>query len=413
MRRCLIIVSCLAALLAGCDTSPVSKRAAAIGEAFVGPITVELRDDLAPKAKVVGKVKHGDRVEIIQQRRRFVKVRSESGIEGWTDTRRLLTPEQMHELNELSARAGKFPSMGRATVYDTLNMHAEPNRFGTSFYQITPGAKVDVLAHRATERPTTPPPAVPIVKRPAPAAKPVKPKKEPKIPPPPKPPAPALPANWMELSKTDLPDEPEPEPSPADKRRLHLKPKVHIDDWSFVRAQNGKAGWVLSAMLLMQIPDEVAQYSEGARITSYFDLGSVDDEGVTKHHWLWTTMSHTGVQHDFDSFRVFIWNRKKHRYETSYIERGLQGYFPVQVEGPKFTVLLRRDDGSYYTKSFVLEGYLTRWLGNAEAQAPADTLGTMILSRGPAAPSSAPAAQQSVGFVDRVKAWTKKVLNRS
>ena len=413
MPRRVIFVSCLAAFSIGCDTSPEVKRAAPIGEAFVGPIAVELRGELDPKAKVVGKVKHGDKVAVLQQRRRFVKVRSESGVEGWTDTRRLLTPEQMQDLNELSARAAKLPSMGKATVYDTLNMHAEPNRFGTSFYQITPGAKVDVLGHRATERPATPPPAVPIVKKPPAPVKPVKPKKEPKVPALPKPPTPALPPNWMELSKTDLPDEPEPEPSPADKRRAHAKPKVHIDDWSFVRAQNGKAGWVLSGMLLMQIPDEVAQYSEGARITSYFDLGSVDDEGQTKHHWLWTTMSHTGVQHDFDSFRVFIWNRKKHRYETSYIERGLQGYFPLQVEGPKFTVLLRRDDGSYFTKSFALEGYITRWLGNAEAQAPPDTLGTTILSRGPAGPATSPAGQQSVGFVDRVKAWTKKVLNRS
>ena len=407
MRARLTILLSAASLLAAC-AGDKPRRSAPIGEAFVGPITVELRDDLAPGARVVAKVKHGDRVSIVQTRRRFVKVRTASGVEGWTDSRRLLTPEQMHELDDLSARAAKLPSMGKATVYDLLNMHSEPNRYSTSFYQITPGVKVDVLAHKAVERAATPPPAVPLVRKPPPPPKKVKPKREPKVPPVPKPPAPALPPNWMDLSKTDLPDEPDDEEKSA--LRQAKKPPVRIDDWTFVRAQNGKAGWVLSRMLLMSIPDEVAQYSEGARITSYFDLGRVDDDGLVKHHWLWTTISDTGVQHDFDSFRVFIWNRRKDRYETSYIERGLEGYFPVEVDGQKFTMLLRRKDGGYYTKTFQLEGYLTRWIGNAGAQPPGDPLARTIISRGPAAPAG---SNGSPGLVDRVKAWTKKVLNKS
>jgi hypothetical protein len=409
MRSFAIIVAASAFLLAGCEDKP--KAAPALGHAFVGPITVELRDDLIPTAKVVAKVKHGDRVAIVQTRRRFVRVRTEGGIEGWTDSRRLLTPEQMQELSDLSARAAKLASMGKATVYDLLNMHSEPHRYSTSFYQITPGVQVDVLAHKAVERTATAPAPVPIVKRPPPPPKRVKPKKEAKIPPVPKPPAPALPANWMELSKTDLPDEPEPEPEV--KKPAAPKAPVRMDDWTFVRAPNGKAGWVLSRMLLMSIPDEVAQYSEGARITSYFSLEQIDDEGQKKHHWLWTTASDSGVQHDFDSFRVFIWNQRRDRYETSYIERDVEGYFPVEVDGPRFTLTLRRKDGGFYRKSFSLEGHLTRWTGNADTQPPADPLDRVVLSRGPGAPPATSASQSSPGFVDRVKAWTKKVLNRS
>jgi hypothetical protein len=407
MRGILLTIVFAAVFLSGCEDKP--KAAPALGHAFVGPITVELRDDLAPAAKVVAKVKHGDRVTIVQTRRRFVRVRTEGGLEGWTDSRRLLTAEQMQDLNELSERAAKLASMGKATVYDLLNMHATPHRQSTSFYQITPGVQVDVLAHTAAERTATPPPPVQLVKRPPPPPKKVRPKKEPKIPPVPKPPAPALPQNWMELSKTDLPDEPEPE---AEALKPTVKKPVRLDDWTFVRAPNGKAGWVLSRMLLMSIPDEVAQYSEGARITSYFSLEQIDDEGLAKNHWLWTTVADTGVPYDFDSFRVFIWNRRKDRYETSYIERGVEGYFPVEVDGPRFTVTLRRKDGGYYRKSFVLEGHLTRWSGNADTKAPGDPLERIVISSGPSAPS-APRADSSPGFVDRVKAWTKKVLNRS
>ena len=71
----------------------------------------------------------------------------------------------MNDLKEFADRAAKIPSMGRATVYDTLNMHAEPNRYSASFYQVTPGMAVEVLTRRVTER--TPPPAPePIIKKP-------------------------------------------------------------------------------------------------------------------------------------------------------------------------------------------------------------------------------------------------------
>lgn len=396
-----LALTVVGAALTGCTDDP--GRAAPIGEAFIGPITVELRDELAPGAKVVAKARHGERVDIIQTRRRFVKVRTPDGKEGWTDTRKLLTPEQMDELAELGRRAAKLPAMAQATVYDTLNMHAAPDRYSTSFYQITPGVKVDVLAEKPAPRTAQPPPAPPLIKpKPKPVKK-VKPRAEPKVPPIPKPPAPKVPENWLELSKSPFPDEP---------REEAAEPKlpVRIDDWTFVRTPNGKAGWVLSRMLRMAIPDEVAQYSEGARITSYFALGTVQDElHGRKTHWLWTTTRKTGVPFQFDSFRVFIWNARRHRYETSYIERDLEGYYPIEVEGPKFSVLLRREDGGFYRKTFQLEGYLTRWLGNSEAKAP-DFASISIISRNtPGSPAPAPPAAEKPGLLDRVK----KLLKRS
>lgn len=411
--KTLFYLSVLAAALAvaGCQ-SETTRKAPAIGEAFAGPITLELRDDLSPNAKITGKAQHGDRLEILQTRRRFVKVRTPAGVEGWTDTRKLLTTAQMDDLKELANRAAKIPAMGRATVYDTLNMHAEPNRYSASFYQITPGMPVEVLTRRVTER-TPPPPPEPIIKKPPVVKKPKekKEKKEPKIPPPPMPPAPPVPQNWMELSKSTLPDEPDDKNDKGEESDQPKKPVI-LEDWTLVRAKDGKAGWVLSRMLQMSIPDEVAQYSEGARITSYFPLVEVDDGGEKKHHWLWTTAVKGGQPYDFDSFRVFIWNLKRHRYETSYIERGVQGFYPVQVEGPKFTVLLKNSEGGYYTKTFQLEGYISRWLGNAEAKAPADPLAGLFTTgktRGEP-PSSLPAESKSLR--DRLKEWWKARFQR-
>ncbi len=124
-------------------------------------------------------------------------------------------------------------------------------------------------------------------------------------------------------------------PRPVKKRLQESRKnpaKPVMEDWSLVRTESNQVGWVLSHNLMMSIPDEVAQYANGKHITSYFDLGAVNDEKRgQKHNWLWTTASEL-QNFDFDSWRVFLWNRRRHRYETSYRQRDLEGYFPVEVD---------------------------------------------------------------------------------
>jgi hypothetical protein len=278
--------------------------------------------------------------------------------------RNLLGEEKMAELKQLSKQVAKLPSQGEATVYDRLNVHIEPSRPSTSFYQITEDMKVDVVGHRLVPRTNKLPPAPFTIRKSTPAPR-RKRKREPEIPPVPRPAFPTPPANWLELSKSTLPPAP-PEPPP---------PPVPMEDWSLVRTKNGHAGWVLTRNLVMAIPDEVAQYSEGARITSYFALGDVQDGDQTKHHWLWTTSRGGGKPYQFDSFRVFIYMLRRHRYETAYIERGIEGYYPVTVERgatPKFSLILRSEDGKLYRKTWVLEGYNTRKIAEVEYDMPKD-----------------------------------------
>ena len=51
-----------------------------------------------------------------------------------------------------------------------------------------------------------------------------------------------------------------------------------MDDWNLVRTLDGKVGWVLTRPLSMAIPDEVAQYAEGHRIT-----GRVEAQALAHH----------------------------------------------------------------------------------------------------------------------------------
>src|SRR5262249_41351669 len=97
-------------------------RAASIGEAFVGPASLKIRSDIPTQSSLVATVKHGDRIQILQTRRRFVRVRTHNGAEGWTDERQLLAAADMKALRDLAEGAAKMPSQGVATTYAPLNI---------------------------------------------------------------------------------------------------------------------------------------------------------------------------------------------------------------------------------------------------------------------------------------------------
>lgn len=421
IRPAAIVLFLLA--LAGCGSE--TERQAPGGEAFVGPMTLSLRAELNPRAPTAATVKHGDRVIILQRRRRFAKVRAPNGAEGWVDSRQLMRPDQVDELRSLWKYAASLPSMGAASVWDKLNIHTQPSRLSPSFDQIPEQGRVDVLwqvvvpKSAYTDRGIDPP------EQPRKASKqkerPKKEAKQPKVEPPPAPPAPKPPDNWLDLSRTAPPEElaaepqadPEPEPPP-----------VQLEDWTLVRTKEGKAGWVVTRSLTLAIPDEVAQYAEGQRITSYFSLGDVPDGGQIRHHWLWTTISGKLKDYQFDSFRVFIWNTRRHRYETAYIERNVTGYFPVEVKpvefaegkqtihAPGFTLLLAAKDGSLARKTYAFQGYRVRLLAKEPGQRT-DPLAGLQANQAPTG-TAAPPPPPEAGFVrrlrDRIDSWQRRLF---
>src|SRR5579862_6429252 len=145
--------------LMSCRSS--EPRAPAIGEAYAGPATLALRRDIPLQSPVVASVKHGERLEIIRQRRRFLKVRTRTGAEGWIEDHLLLSSQEIAALKDVEQRARTMPSQGLASTYDLLNVHTEPNRLSPSFLQVKEGEKVDVVAHVSTPR--TPPARKPLV----------------------------------------------------------------------------------------------------------------------------------------------------------------------------------------------------------------------------------------------------------
>jgi len=123
----------LALSLSSCRHDP--PRAPSIGEAFAGPAALNIRKDIPLQSATVATVKHGDRLEILQRRRRFLRVRTPTGSEGWTDERQLLAADDMAYLRDLAKRSAKMPVQGQGTTFSELNVHTQPSRSSPSFFR--------------------------------------------------------------------------------------------------------------------------------------------------------------------------------------------------------------------------------------------------------------------------------------
>lgn len=115
-----------------------------------------------------------------------------------------------------------------------------------------------------------------------------------------------------------------------------------MEDWWLVRDAQGQTGWIYSHMIDVSEPDTLARYAEGQRIVGAYLLTYADDpesgvldngQTVSRIPEYVTVLSpyKAGLPYDFDQVRVFIWNVKKHRYETGFRQKNIAGYLPVSI----------------------------------------------------------------------------------
>jgi SH3-like domain-containing protein len=281
-----------------------------------------LRDQVAAIFNRVGNVKNGERVEVLEHEKRFARVRTASGLEGWIEQRFLVDQKTFDALQKLTQDHQNDPVQAPGILRTETNMHVTPGRDSEHLYQLAAGAKVDILKRDTAEKqPGAAPP-------PRPAAKPGS-------------KAPAGPV---------------------------------LEDWWLVRDALGRVGWVLSRMVDEDVPLEIAQYAEGQRFVAFFVLDQVpdNDKGVQKQipqYLCLLTDPHDGLPYDYDQVRVFTWNTHKHRYETAYREHGLDGVLPVTItkgdfdkEGtlPVFILRVRDDAGNLDERKYKLNSPIVR-----------------------------------------------------
>ena len=137
-------------LLAGCGRG----RHRVLEVAYVSAPQAALRDQVAAIFNRVGNVKNGERVEVLDREKRFARVRTSTGIEGWIEQRFLVDQKTFDALQKLTADNQNDPVQAPGVLRNDTNLHVTPGRDSEHLYQLASGAKVSILKRETAEKQT-------------------------------------------------------------------------------------------------------------------------------------------------------------------------------------------------------------------------------------------------------------------
>ncbi len=260
-----------------------------------------LRDRVAAVSNRTATVENGDKLEVLDHGRRFVKVQTAKGEQGWIDEKAVATQEIYDQFEALKKQHESDPVVASAVVRDEVYMHSKPGRDTDRFYRLAEGEKLKLLARATLPKPV--PPGTRVAK-----------------------PAPAPTPTTKGAKSAPAPAAPDVPPPPV------------MEDWWLVRDSKGDTGWLYSRMMDVDAPDALTRYAEGQRIVGAYILTTVNDpdaEQADKNIPIFVTVMSpykAGLTYDFDQVRVFTWSVKKHRYETGFRDKNIEGYLPVTIK---------------------------------------------------------------------------------
>ncbi|HEY2392760.1 MAG TPA: SH3 domain-containing protein [Candidatus Angelobacter sp.] len=290
--------------------------------AYVAVTEASLRDHVSTVYNKTGVVHNGERLQILErmQSKRFLRVRSPRGEEGWVQERFLTDQPTFDQFQHLAEQYKTAPAQATATTEEQVKVHVLPGRKTSYLYLLNEKQKVDLLQRQTVDRN-------------------------------------AAPQQLKDDKQKDADENSDEDKVKGD----NAGPPAVREDWWLVRDTQNRVGWVLGRALYLDIPEEIAQYSEGQRIVAAFPLDEATDGDKKVPEYLVLFTEKEGLPYDFSQARVFTWNGRKHRYETAYRERDLAGVLPVTLgrqdfekEGNLRTFVLRvkDDNGSVRERTY-------------------------------------------------------------
>ena len=298
-RRLLLSSISVTLLLGGCSRLRPKLEKQYV---YVTAKQTYLRDRVAAVSNRTGTVENGDRLEVLEHGRRFLRVQTAKGELGWIDEKVVAPQEVSDGFEALKSEHAKDPAVASAVVRDEVYMHLKPGRDTERLFRLTEGEKLKLLRRATLEKALPPgqkaprPVEAPLVK------------------------AGAKGAAGQKAVAVATPAGPP------------------MEDWWLVRDSQGRTGWLLSRMMDVDAPESLTRYGEGQRFVGAYVLGRVndpeapmDDKDVPEYVTVLSPYK-AGLPYDFDQVRVFTWNAKKHRYETGFRERNIEGYLPVEIK---------------------------------------------------------------------------------
>jgi hypothetical protein len=313
-----------------------------------------LRDRVAVVSNPVAEVANGERLQVLEHGRRFLKVKTDRGAVGWIEDHEVIDQKVYDDFVQLRKEHAGDPVVATGTLREEYFLHEAAGRVTDRFYLLPADSKLQLLERASVPKPM---------------------------------PAQAVPVPLERPGKGGTPAGP---PAPV------------LEDWWLVRDATGHVGWVRSREVEEDVPDAIAGLGEGQKIVGAYVLRTVDDPDanvpgnqVAEYITVLAPWK-DGLPYDFDQVRVFTWNVRKHRYETAYRERNIEGYLPVRVaeqtfgnqQEPVFSFRVATGDAvaldpatgmvraaDTVVESYHMEGVIVRRIGD-DSQARTATAGT-------------------------------------
>src|SRR5258708_28667514 len=136
--------------LSGCNRG----RGRVLEIAYVSAVQANLRDHVAAVYEKAGVVKNGERVEVLDHDRRFVKVRTGDGTTGWMEQRYLVSQEVFDQIQKLTADNQNDPVQARGATRNDTNLHVGPRRETEHLYHISSGENPSLLKRVSADKPS-------------------------------------------------------------------------------------------------------------------------------------------------------------------------------------------------------------------------------------------------------------------
>ena len=306
-----LLLACFLAFSLGCAHFHHERH----DTVYVSARQMYLHDRVAAVSNRVAEVTNGQRLEVLEQNRRFLRVQTEKGEIGWIEERAVIDAKTFQAFDQLGVQHQQDPVVASGVLRDDIYLHLTPGRETERFYLLGANSKVQLLERASVPKamPGSGQALMPMAPKPGPTAK-----------------TPNQRSGSKSTAKSAVPGSTAHIPGQPDAGPI-------LEDWWLVRDGQGHTGWLLSSRMDVDVPDEIATYAEGQRYVGAYVLNKVvDNTAATPDHQVpqYVTVlapNKAGLPFDFDQVRVFTWNIRHHRYETAFRLHPIQGYLPVRV----------------------------------------------------------------------------------
>ena len=288
-----LLLSLLIAVFSGCSSA---KNALSNETAYVAPEKMRLRSSTAEAARIVGEVKSGDQVSILEHKSEgnatWANVSGPGGASGWIETRYLVKQEIVNASTKIAEELREIPTQAVGKSKATLKLRLTPDRNNDNnvAFPLPAGTTLEIVARERRQRPE-------------------------------------------KLEAAAKPATAQGNPAAA---ATPSGPKY--DEWFKVRLPNYSivpAGWIYGGSIELDVPGEITFFlSTGRRITGWQKIGSVTDDTNQSHDSYLVVEKNSfdaDERGDFDRIKILAYDPKRREYGTPFREDVL-GQFPVRLK---------------------------------------------------------------------------------